>query len=110
MISKVHDTYVLLRDEHDDINSFARFLPGIFEQFEGKNVIVDLLQYSSATLPELLNFLELSNAHRASKQSFVIVNAALSIDEIPEELMVVPTLQEAQDVIEMEEIERDLGF
>ena len=27
-----------------------------------------------------------------------------------DEIMVVPTLLEAQDVIEMEEIERDLGF
>lgn len=110
MISESHDTFVLLRDEHDDINSFAQFLPTIFDQFEGKNIIVDLLQYNSATLPELLGFLELSNNHRASKQSFVMVNASLSIDEIPEELMIVPTLQEAQDVIEMEEIERDLGF
>jgi hypothetical protein len=27
-----------------------------------------------------------------------------------EELVIVPTLQEAFDIIEMEEIERDLGF
>jgi len=32
------------------------------------------------------------------------------MDEIPYEMIVVPTLQEAGDIIEMEEIERDLGF
>jgi hypothetical protein len=32
------------------------------------------------------------------------------MDEIPDELIIVPTIQEAQDVIGMEEIERDLGF
>lgn len=110
MISETHDNYTLLRDEYDDINNFAQFLPTIFEQFQGKNIIVDLMQYNNAVLTDLLQFLVLSNEHRATKQSFVIVNAALSIDEIPVELMVVPTLQEAQDVIEMEDIERDLGF
>jgi hypothetical protein len=39
-----------------------------------------------------------------------VVNSALDPDIIPDEIMVVPTLLEAQDVIEMEEIERDLGF
>ena len=33
-----------------------------------------------------------------------------NIDEIPEELNMVPTLIEAQDILEMEAIERDLGF
>jgi hypothetical protein len=32
------------------------------------------------------------------------------MDHVPEELMIVPTYQEAMDVLEMEEIERDLGF
>ncbi|MEG1239581.1 MAG: ribonuclease Z, partial [Flavobacterium sp.] len=31
-------------------------------------------------------------------------------DEVSEEIIVVPTLQEGFDIIEMEEIERDLGF
>ncbi|MGJ8685565.1 MAG: ribonuclease Z [Nonlabens sp.] len=110
MISETHDNFTLLRDEYDDIKNFAQFLPTIFDQFEGKSVIVDLIQYHDATLPDLLLFLELSNNHRATKQSFVMVNAALSPDEIPVELLVVPTLQEAKDVIEMEDIERDLGF
>ncbi|HAT63224.1 MAG TPA: ribonuclease Z, partial [Flavobacteriaceae bacterium] len=41
---------------------------------------------------------------------FVIVNNAINPDDIPDEMIVVPTLQEAADIIEMEEIERDLGF
>ncbi|GAK96969.1 hypothetical protein JCM19294_475 [Nonlabens tegetincola] len=110
MKSSSHDNFVLLKDEHNDIVQFAEFLPTIWQQFSNKNVIVDLSEYDHATLNQLLHFLELSNKHRATKQSFVIINKALSTDQIPEELMVVPTLQEAQDIIEMEEIERDLGF
>ncbi|MDH3323482.1 MAG: ribonuclease Z, partial [Flavobacteriaceae bacterium] len=42
--------------------------------------------------------------------SFVIVSDKVNLDGIPDEIIVVPTMQEAYDVIEMEEIERDLGF
>ena len=34
----------------------------------------------------------------------------MNIDDIPEEMIVVPTLDEAGDIVEMEEIERDLGL
>jgi hypothetical protein len=74
------------------------------------NLIIDILKYDSMTLQDLLCFLTLSNTHRAGKKSLVIVNTAISASEIPDELLVVPTVQEAEDVIEMEEIERDLGF
>ena len=32
------------------------------------------------------------------------------LDQMPDEIVVVPTLHEAYDIIEMEDIERDLGF
>lgn len=110
MISEIKENHVLITDERDDIQGFATFLNTIFEQFSSQNVIVDLLKYDQASLNDLLAYLELSNTHRAAKHSFVIVNAAMSSDQIPEELMVVPTLQEAVDVVQMEDIERDLGF
>jgi len=36
------------------------------------------------------------------------VTNKVSYDDVPEEMCVVPTIQEANDLIEMEEIERDL--
>jgi len=39
-----------------------------------------------------------------------LVCNAIDLDDTPEEIVVVPTLQEAFDIIEMEEMERDLGF
>jgi len=106
-----HDTFHLIEDEKDDIQDFGNFLEYIIpKEFADKNVVVDLLKYNQLTLPELLNFLIVSNKHRAQKKSFVIINKAIDPDVIPEELIVVPTLQEAEDVIELEEIERDLGF
>jgi hypothetical protein len=110
MISEESNKYLLLKDEKDDIKDFAVFLNRVFDQFKGKNLVVDLLQYDKVSLMDLISFLELSNTHRASKQSFVMVNTALSRDEIPDELLIVPTIHEAEDLIDMEEMERDLGF
>lgn len=42
--------------------------------------------------------------------SFVVMSNRLSYDSVPDSLMLVPTLQEAFDMIEMENIQRDLGF
>ncbi|PVW13794.1 ribonuclease Z [Marixanthomonas spongiae] len=108
---KNHDNYVVLADEQDDIADFASFLEyQIPKKFKGQNVVVDLLKYDKLQLEELLQFLKVSNLHRKTKQSFVLVNNAINPDVIPMEMIVVPTLQEAEDIVEMEEIERDLGF
>ena len=40
----------------------------------------------------------------------VFVAENLDFNKIPDNLLVVPSLLEAHDIIEMEEIERDLGF
>ncbi|MEG9328249.1 ribonuclease Z [Salinimicrobium catena] len=104
------DNYKIFRDEKDDVKDFASYLERVHDDYRDDNVVVDILKYGNLELDELLAFLELSNNHRKNKRSFVIVNDTINIDRVPEELMVVPTLQEAEDIIQMEEIERDLGF
>ena len=42
--------------------------------------------------------------------SFVIVFEGINYDDIPDQIIAVPTLEEANDIIEMENIEKDLGF
>ena len=106
-----HPNFVVLEDEKGDIIDFASFIESqVPSKYKGQNVILNLLKFDSLDLPQLLQFLKTSNLHRKTKQSFVIVNDALEIDDVPFEMIVVPTLQEAADIVEMEEIERDLGF
>jgi len=47
---------------------------------------------------------------KAKGKSFVIIQKRINIDDFPEILNITPTLQEAKDILEMEAIERDLGF
>ncbi|NND62912.1 MAG: ribonuclease Z [Flavobacteriaceae bacterium] len=105
------DTFVILEDERNKVSDFAEYLELIVpKKFEKDNLIINLLKYDEMVLDELLLFLKLSNYHRASKHSFVIANDAVNPDDVPFEMIVVPTLQEAEDIVGMEEIERDLGF
>lgn len=110
MKTEKKDNYIILRDEKDDVIDFSNYLTQIQNRFNSDNVVIDITKYGQLTLKELLSFLKLSNQHRKSKKSLVIVNDTINIDEVPEELQVVPTLQEAEDLIGLEEIERDLGF
>lgn len=105
------DSFVVLEDEQNDLEKFASFLEfQIPNKFKGQNVIVNLLAFKDLTLENLLLFLKVSNIHRATKHSFVLVNDSVNPDDLPDEMTVVPTIQEGEDVVEMEDIERELGF
>ncbi|MDN6281025.1 MAG: ribonuclease Z, partial [Psychroflexus sp.] len=71
---------------------------------------LDLSKSKISEISDLLHLIALSTQHKMTKKSFVIVTDLVDIDKVPEELAVAPSLQEAYDVIEMEDIERDLGF
>ncbi len=73
--------------------------------------MVDLSAYENISTGDVLEFSELSlyNKEQLNK-SFVVVTGVMQIDALPENISTAPTLQEALDLIEMEEIERDLGY
>ncbi len=73
------------------------------------HLILDLTD-ATPTKKEVLSFHPLAKSFKKNKKSFVIVAGGVDYDSFPETLAVVPTIQEAHDVIEMDEIERDLGF
>lgn len=101
---------VTLKDTQGDITSFNEKVSSNYASHKEKNIIIDLSQHGALKLNEVLPFLPLSNKHRESKKSFVLVINDFDFNDAPEEMIIVPTVLEAHDIIEMEEIERDLGF
>jgi len=71
---------------------------------------VAICQVLKSKIEEITLFLSLSKNHRENSTSFVVISKGIDIDEIPDEINVVPTFIEAIDILEMDEIERDLGF
>ncbi|MCX2719960.1 ribonuclease Z [Lentiprolixibacter aurantiacus] len=91
--------------------TLAEFLKNLNEAYpriKDDHLIINLFSFSSLTANDILEFLNISNKHRGRRKSFVLVTNKVAYDETPDEICVVPTLQEARDIIEMEEIERDL--
>ncbi len=105
------DNYIILEDDKNNLYEFVNTLEKqVSEEFSDSNIIVNLLSFGDLGLQDLLLFLNLSNSHRENKYSFVIVTNSLNPDDLPDELVIVPTIHEAGDIIEMEEMERQLGF
>nr|WP_321234303.1 ribonuclease Z [uncultured Psychroserpens sp.] len=100
----------IITQEKASIIELVKKIGILYERFKNDNIIVNLTTLNKVTLQDIVEFLQLSNTHRGSKHSFVIVTNKANLNETPDEIVVVPTLQEAYDIIEMEEIERDLGF
>ncbi len=96
--------------ENIKLTIFLENLIKEYPKIKKDNIIVNLFSFDTITANDLLEFLQLSNTHLASKKSFVLVTNKVSYDDVPEELCVAPTIQEAKDIIEMEEIERDLDI
>jgi|SRR5690606_494532 len=99
----------VIRGEKDNLEGFAAKLTREIKNFESHNVIVDITVYKELSAQEINVFLPISKAHKKAKKSFVIV-ADVDYNSASDQLVVVPSLLEAHDMIEMEEIERDLGF
>jgi hypothetical protein len=101
---------ITIKDTQGDLPSFLEKVTTGYTTFKNHNLVLDISQDKGISLHDVLTFLPLSNQHREGKKSFVLVVSDFDFNEVPDEMIVVPTLLEAHDIIEMEEIERDLGF
>jgi hypothetical protein len=93
--------------------SSAEFFQKINHQYasyKSQNLIIDLSHDKEVTMNDIKLFLDMSNMHKKNKKSIVFVADSINFNDVPSQLIVVPTQLEAHDIIEMEEIERDLGF
>ena len=101
---------ITIKDTQGDFTSFLMKVTHQYKTFEKHNIIINLLHCKSISTKDITLFLPLSKQHKKSKKSFVVVVPEFDYNAVPTKLTVVPSSLEAHDIIEMEEIERDLGF
>ena len=89
-------------------NNFFRSIIEIKNQIKSKNIIINFNEINFDEFLEDLN--TLFNQSKKNKRSFLIVKSDFSSDYHNLNIDIVPSLQEAIDVIEIEEIQRDLGI
>ena len=109
IFDKDGNTTIVLQ-ENASLQTFITNLNRAYNNIKNDHIILNLFSFSQLSPDDLLEFLNISNTHRTQGKSFVLVTDKVSYDNLPEEIIVVPTIREAKDIIEMEEIERDLGI
>tara|TARA_R110002049_G_scaffold1498_2_gene11622 strand:+ start:3262 stop:3594 length:333 start_codon:yes stop_codon:yes gene_type:complete len=100
----------IITQEKATVIELVKKIQSLYPKFKNNSIIVNLTSLNKISKQDIIEFLELSNTHRATKHSFVLVTDKIDLEESLDEIVVVPTLKEGYDIIEMEEMERDLGF
>lgn len=104
------DNYTLIAA---DENSFTAFYDAFLieeKKIQQENIVIQICDTINTSPKEILLFLDLAQQKKKNGTSFVMINATVDVDDFPDHFNIVPTLQEAEDIIEMEAIERELGF
>ncbi|WP_282043525.1 ribonuclease Z [Winogradskyella flava] len=110
MIVDRDDNITIITQEKASVKTLVNNIEQAYNKYKNYHLIVNLSSLEKIALEDIIEFLRLSNNHRSDKKSFVIVTDKVDLEQMPDEIVVVPTLHEAYDIIEMEDIERDLGF
>jgi len=105
---KGHTT--IIKDTQGNFSNFLEKVSDQFNTYKEQNLILDVSKNENLSVKELKEAKELANKYKKEKKTIVFVAENINFNEIPDYLLVVPSILEAQDIIEMEEIERDLGF
>lgn len=102
--------FTLLDSDEKSITLFHDSIINNYDNFKYEHLILNISGNFNIKTEDLFVFLDVSEKHREKNLSFVIIAKGIDFDELPDELIVAPTLTEAKDILEMEAIERDLGF
>ncbi len=92
MIFDKDGTTTIIFQENIALQEFLKNLSKGYPNVKNDNIIVNLFSFSDLTAGDILEFLQISNAHRGLKKSFVLVTDKVSFEEVPEEICVVPTI------------------
>lgn len=110
MITDKQNDYILISSDENTYKDFYQNFEEKHADLQENHLIIELSDKFNIVEKDILLFLKYSELHQQNGTTFVIVYSNVDIDELPDSFNVVPTLQEAEDVLEMENIERDLGF
>lgn len=105
---KIHtnNQYTLVNIDEASFDEFEEQFSG----FYSNHLLLQLSENVNIIEKNISLFLKMSTSLKDKGMSFVLIKPKVDIDDFPEVLNIVPSLQEAKDILEMEAIERDLGF
>lgn len=102
------DKYTLFLAE-TDFDTFFDETSKVLGKYKNRNIILDITQIE-VTEKQVKSLNGFAETQAENSKSFAIILSSFDADVFDEELNVVPTLTEAIDIIDMDEMTRDLGF
>jgi hypothetical protein len=110
-ISQHHNTTIFSWEDSDPTGiDFIKIIQAQFKKMHHNNIVIDLSAIKSLKLKHDLEFSVLNTYNKEQVLKSFVVVGTMSVSQLPGDIDTAPTLQEALDIIEMEEIERDLGY
>lgn len=110
MIIENKENTTIIKDFSSDLPTLITNLNNQIDELVKQNTIIDISSYRYLSIKNFNTFFSMARNYKKAKKSLVFVVSDFDFDTISDKINLVPTLQEAHDIIEMEEIERDLGF
>ena len=110
MLIERKKTFILLTGDENTFSDFFDTFLKNQKEIENENIVVQISETIKATTEDFFSFINIAEQKKQNGTSFVLINSLLNISDFPDYLNIVPTFQEAEDIIEMEIIERELGF
>lgn len=104
------DTYTLFTSDENLFSEFYNYFLIEEKKHQKQSIIVQISNNCSPSIKDFLLFLGIAEEKKRNGTSFVIIYSDINVDDFPESFNITPTLQEAEDVIDMENMERELGF
>ncbi len=110
MLLEKKEKFTFISSETISPKEFYTFFLNEEKKLEKEHIVLKISNLNSISTEEFSVFLKISESKKKSSTSFILLNSEIDVDSFPEGVNIVPTLQEAEDVIEMEAMERELGF
>ena len=104
------EKYTLLIADESSFDEFYQSFLNSVNSLSKEHLILDLSEFNSLNKEDFLLFLSIADEKKENGTSFAIVNSIANVDDYPESFNIAPTITEAEDILEMEAIERELGF
>lgn len=102
--------YVLVSSDENSFEDFVINFKTKHSEIKENHLFISISKNLNIVEKDIFVFLDYAEQHQQNGTTFVLVCPRVDVDEFPDEFNIVPTLHEAEDVLEMENIQRDLGF
>ena len=104
------EKYTFISSDETSLQKFQEVFFKELDRFQQMHLVLHISESINIDTKDFLLFLSVAENKQQNGTSFVVINSNINADDFPENLNIVPTLQEAEDILEMEAIERELGF